>query len=65
MLNISNYKIKKLNLKFNTLTALKNTTILIFFKNWFLKLISPILTYNIIKLIAIIIIINNKSFKSI
>jgi hypothetical protein len=65
MPNISSYKIKGLNLGFNTLTALRNIAILAFFKRCSLGLISLISAYNIIKLVAIIVIINSGSFRSI
>ena len=65
MPKISNYKIKGLNLRFSALTALRNTTILAFFKGRSLRLISPISAYSIVRSIIIIVIINIKLFKSI
>jgi hypothetical protein len=63
--NISNYKIKGLNLESNTLTALRNTAILVFFKGRSLGLISPISVYSIIRLMAIVVIIDGGSFRGI
>jgi hypothetical protein len=65
VLNISSYKIKGLNLESNTLTALRNIVILAFSKRRSLGSISPILAYNIVRLIAIIVIIDGGSFKGI
>jgi hypothetical protein len=63
--NISSCKIKGLNLGFSTLTALRNTAILAFFKGRSLGLISPISAYSIVRSVAIIVIIGGGSFKGI
>jgi hypothetical protein len=65
MPNISSCKIKGSNLRFSALTALRNIAILAFFKGCSLGLISPILAYNVIRSVAIMVIISSGSFKGI
>jgi hypothetical protein len=63
--DISSCKIKGSNLGSSALTALRNTAILAFSEGRSLGSISPISAYSVVRLMAIVVIISNRSFKGI